>query len=320
MRRLLLAFALSWLALAPVRAQEPGRIYRFGVLVQRPAALDLVRSVTLPELAKRGFVEGRNLVLDTRAGNPPEVPVLARELVALKADVIMAVASIPIDAVRAATAAIPIVMMGAGSEGRDSGALTSRPGGNATGLVILQAELDVKRFELLHEAVPGARRIAALLDPRTPWNEARRQDLQDAAAQKGVDLLIVEAAAPEAYPAAFAAMREAGSQALLVGSHPQFHRDWPELAKLSAEAGLPTMCQWREMAEEGCVLGYGPSLPWLYRRAGEYVARILLGTAPADLPIEAPAQLDFAINQKGAKALGITIPPALLARADEVIE
>ena len=132
MRGLLLAFALSWLALAPVRAQEPGRIYRFSGLVQRPAALDLVRSVTLPELAKRGFVEGRNLVLDTRAGNPPEVPVLARELVALKADVIMAVASIPIDAVRAATAVIPIVMMGAGSEARDSGALASRPGGNAT--------------------------------------------------------------------------------------------------------------------------------------------------------------------------------------------
>ena len=186
--------------------------------------------------------------------------------------------------------------------------------------MILQTELDVKRFELLYEAVSGASRIAALLDPRTPWNEARRQELREAAAQKGVKLVIVEATGPEGYPAAFAAMREAGAQALLVGSHPQFHRDWPELAKLSAEAGLPTMCQWREMAEEGCVLGYGPSLPWLYRRAGEYVARILLGAAPADLPIEAPAQLEFAINLKTAKALGITIPPVLLARADEVIE
>jgi putative ABC transport system substrate-binding protein len=276
--------------------------------------------VTLPELARLGFIEGRNLLLDVRAGSPVEVPRLARELVALKPDVIMAVASNPIDAAREATTTIPIFMMGAGSLVRDSGPLISRQGRNATGVVILQAELDVKRLELLHELVSGMSRIAVLLDPRVPWHEARRQELRETAAQKGVDLLIVEATGPESYPAAFATMREARAQALLVGSHPQFHRDWSQLARLSAEGGLPTMCQWREMADEGCVLGYGPSLPWLYRRAGEYITRMLLGTAPADLPIEAPAIFEFVVNQRAARALGVMIPPHLLARADEVIE
>jgi putative ABC transport system substrate-binding protein len=182
--------------------------------------------VTLPELARLGFIEGRNLLLDVRAGSPVEAPRLARELVAPEPDVITAVASNPIDAAREATAAIPIFMMGAGSLMRDSGPLVSRQGANVTGVVILQAEPDVKRFELLDEVASGASQIAVLLDPRVPWHQARQQEPRETAAQKSVELLIVEATGSESYSAAFAALREAGAQALRVGSHPssQSHR------------------------------------------------------------------------------------------------
>ena len=194
------------------------------------------------------------------------------------------------------------------------------PGGNVTGIAILAAELDGKRLDLLHEAVPAARRIAALMLPAAPLRRASEEELRAAAASTGVELLVFDAAGPGEYPAAFAAMRAGGARALVIVADPTFNRDAESLARLALKTGLPTVCEWAEMARSGCLLGYGPSRPELRRRLAYFVARIFQGAAPSDLPIEQPTHFEFTINLKTAKALGLTIPPSLLARADEVIE
>jgi ABC transporter substrate binding protein len=193
-------------------------------------------------------------------------------------------------------------------------------GSNITGLAILAPELDAKRLELLHGALPSGRRIAALVDVSAPGAEARRGRVSDVASQFGLALSVIEADGPQAYEDAFAAMQAAGAQALAIGASPQFARDGARLAKLAIERNLPTICQWREMAEQGCLLSYGPSRPDLFRRTASFVARLLKGASPGELPIEQPTNLELVVNAKTAKTLGIDIPPTLLARADEVIE
>jgi putative ABC transport system substrate-binding protein len=315
-------FWLFLLALAcPFGASTAGeRIYRLGELAVSAASLEITRSVTLPQLAKLGFDEGRNLILEERAGAAAALPGLARELLLTKPDVIMAMGS---DATRAAieaTTEVPIVMMGASPVEMGMAASLARPGGNVTGVVILATELDGKRLDLLREAVPQARRIAALLLPWAPLRQASEREMREVAASTGVELLPFDAGAPEDYPAAFAAMRGAGAQAVTVMAHPVFNRDAALLARLALEAGLPTACEWAEMAQSGCLLGYGPSRSELRRRTASLVAQIFRGAPPGDLPIEQPTRYELAINLKTADALGLTIPQSILARADEVIE
>jgi putative ABC transport system substrate-binding protein len=174
---------------------------------------------------------------------------------------------------------------------------------------------------LLHEAVPTARRVAVLLAPRSnPGRQPSEREISAVAAHIGVEILTFEAAAFEEYPAAFAAMRQAGAQGLLIMAYPTFYRDAEPLARLALQAGLPTVCEWAEMAQSGCVIGYGPNRPELRRRMAHYVARIFQGAGLADLPIEQPTRYEFAVNLQIAKTLGLTIPPSILARADEVIE
>jgi putative ABC transport system substrate-binding protein len=284
------------------------------------ASLEITRSVTLPQLAKLGFDEGRNLILEERAGAAAALPGLARELLLTKPDVIMAMGS---DATRAAieaTTEVPIVMMGASPVEMGVAASLARPGGNVTGVVILATELDGKRLDLLREAVPQARRIAALLLPSAPLRQASEREMREVAASTGVELLPFDAGCPEDYPAAFAAMRAAGAQAVAVMAHPVFNRDAALLARLALDVGLPTACEWAEMAQSGCLLGYGPSRSELRRRTASLVAQIFRGAPPGDLPIEQPTHYEFAINLKTAKALGLTVPQLILGRADEVIE
>jgi putative ABC transport system substrate-binding protein len=173
--------------------------------------------------------------------------------------------------------------------------------------------------QLLHEAVPGVSRIAALAvspDQHAP----NLVEMRQAASHEALALLPFYAAQPEDYPATFAAMRDAGASALQIVSAPRFLTNAAMLAQLALEARLPTMCEWRSMAAQGCLLGYGPDYTELQRRVADYVARILRGATPGDLPIKQPTHYELAVNLKNAAALGLTIPQSILGRADEVIE
>jgi len=279
-----------------------------------------MRAVMFPELARLGFTEGRNLVVEARSGPMGELPALARQLAAANPDAIIAAGN-AIGAAQQATSTTAIIGSFIGEDPIAAGfAVTlARPGGNVTGVAMLAPELDAKRLQLLHEAIPGVSRIAALAvstDQHAPNLAAMRQ----AAAHEGLALLPFYVAQPEDYPATFAAMRDANVSALQIVSAPQFLTDSSTLAELALEARLPTMCEWRSMAAQGCLLGYGPDYAELQRRVADYVARIFHGVSPGELPIEGPTHYQFAINLKTAKTLGLTVPPAILARANEVIE
>jgi putative tryptophan/tyrosine transport system substrate-binding protein len=318
MRRLwLFLLVLAW----PVAVSTAGeKVYRLGELAPSAASLEITRDVTLPVIAKLGFEIGRNLILEERAGDAMAMPELARELLRTKPDAIIAIGADAIRASSEATSAVPIVMFGANPVNKGLATSFARPGGNVTGVVIMATELDGKRLDLLHEAVPAARRIAALMLPSAPERQASEREMRGVAASTGVELLPFDAAGPEEYPAVFAAMQAAGAQALLVMAHSSFNRDAALIAQLALGTGLPTVCEWAEMAQAGCLLGYGPSRTELRRRTAHFVARIFQGTAPSDLPIEQPTRYEFVINLKTAKALGLSVPQSSLARADEVIE
>jgi putative ABC transport system substrate-binding protein len=185
---------------------------------------------------------------------------------------------------------------------------------------MLTFELDGKRLDLLHEAVPVAHRLAALLMLSAPDRQPREREMRSVAASDGIDLLTFEAAGPGDYAAAFAAMRAAAAQGLVIMASPIFYRDATLLAQQALEGGLPTVCEWGEMAQSGCMIGYGPSRSELRRRLAHYVAHIFQGAVPRDLPIEQPTHYEFIVNLKTAEALRLTLPPSIIARADEVIE
>jgi putative ABC transport system substrate-binding protein len=305
----------------PVAASAAGeKVFRLAELAPSAASLEITRSATLPELAKLGFSEGRNLVVDERLGDRATMPGLAEEMLLAKPDAIIAIGADATGAAAAATSTVPIVMFASDPVGRGFAKSLGRPGGNVTGITILAAELDAKRLELLHQTLPAARRIAALMLPTAPLRQVSERELRAAAASTAVELLVFDAAEPAAYPATFAAIRAAEARGLVIMADPTFNRDAEVLARLSIETDLPTACEWAEMARSGCLLGYGPSRPELRRRLAYFVARIFQGAAPSDLPIEQPTHYEFTINLKTAKALGLTVPQSILARADEVIE
>ena len=314
---LLLAALLAAAAMSgAASAQAADKVLRLGLLQTR---VD-VHAMTLAELAKLGFAEGSNLVVDTRTGTSERLPELARELVDVKPDVIIA-GGAAIAAARAATNTIPIVMSYSGEDPIAAGfaASVARPGGNVTGLMIWAPELDAKRLQLLHEAVPTARRIAALM--ASPLNRADPLAvMRPVASAVGIELLAFYVESPTDFDAPFAAMRSAGAQALAITADPRFSNSTPKLAALAIEARLATICEWVEMAREGCLIGYGPIPAELRRRAADYVVRIFRGASPGELPIEGPTRFKFAVNVKTAAMLGLTLPPIVLQRADEVIE
>lgn len=306
---------------APAAAQMADqKTYRLAELNPSAASAEFTHNVTLPELAKLGFREGHNLVLDERVGDAEKMGELVRELLLAKPDAIVAIGPDAISAASQATSTVPIVMFGSDPVRKGVAASLARPGGNVTGVAILGAELDGKRLDLLREAVPAARRVAALMLPSSPDRAASEAEMRGVAAKTGIDLVVLDVSGPADYPAAFTAMHGAGAQALIVMANPIFYRDAETLARLALQAGLPTACEWAEMARSGCLLGYGPSRTALRRRLAYFVARIFQGTAPGELPIETPTIFEFAINLKTAHALGLGILPAILSRADEVIE
>jgi len=275
----------------------------------------------MPVLAKAGFVEGRNLIVDMRIAPADRMPDTARALVAAKPDVIVAVGDWAIHPARAATNTIPIVAAPIGIDPVAAGVAQSwaHPGGNVTGVCITVLELESKRLSLLREALPSARRIAVLSNHREVV-EPGLQPFRNAAAGLGLELTEVWYEDASEYPKAFDAIRAAGAQALVIVLTPETLVDRERLATLSLTARLPTIGAYHEAAQAGLLIAYGPSLTELARQSANYVVRILNGAHAGDLPFQGPTHIDFAVNMKTAKALGLTISPSFLASADEVIE
>jgi putative ABC transport system substrate-binding protein len=310
----------------PVRA---GKIYRIGILgnvsLTDPGGARLWEAFT-QGLRDLGYVEGRNLVIEYRSaeGKPDRLPALAAELVALEVDVIVAPSTPAALAAKQATRTLPIVFVGAGDP-VTSGLVTSlaRPGGNVTGLSVLSTELVGKWLELLQQAVPGVRRVAALWQPGA-MDERTEKDMfkgaEVTARALGVRLQFVEARGPADFERAFSDMTRARAGALTVRPAPMFVGERRRLVDLAAKNRLPAVYPWREFVDADGLMAYGPNLADLYRRAAPYVDKILKGAKPGDLPVEQPTKFELVINLKTAKAFGLTIPPSLLQRADQVIE
>jgi putative tryptophan/tyrosine transport system substrate-binding protein len=303
----------------PTYAEAAERLWRMSVLAL--ADDGSIRSVILPYLATRGFVEGRNLIVNVRIGAEEQMPELARALVDDKPDVVIAISDWALHAVRAATSTIPIVVAPMGADPVRVGVAQSwaHPGGNITGVSLIAPELEVKRLSLLREALPAVHRIATLSNHRKVV-EVGLLPLRKAATEAGIELVEIWVENPNEYAAAFDVMRGADVGALELVPTPEINRDTQQLGELAAKAGLPTIGGDRESAQRGLLIGYGPSLRELQQQVAGYVERILNGAQAGELPFQGPTRLDFVINMRTAKALGLTIPPSLLVGADEVID
>jgi putative ABC transport system substrate-binding protein len=301
-------------------AQAPA-VSTLCMLAPGAVSVDFSRQFTLPELARRGFREGENLrfIVREAGGQLAELPRLAAELAAQRCDVVVAVAT---SAIRAALQAMPTtpIVMGFGDDpvGWGWAASLQRPGGQVTGVAMQAHEADLKRLQLTRELLPGLKRLGVLMGP-TQRPEHRRM-LQATAERLGLALDIAEAARPEDFDRAFAALRQARSEALLVTAAPVYLASVKDIVGRAQASGWPTVCDWQEMARAGCLASFGPVIGELRTRVGAIVAQVLRGVRPADIPIEQPTRFELTLNQKSARALGVTIPQALRLRADEVVE
>jgi len=316
----LLGGAAAWPLAA--RAQQPGKAARIGYLaIRAPMSAD---EALLQALRELNWIEGRNIVIERRfsAGNFDRLREFAAELVRLKVDAIVAVASASTQAAKDATASIPICFVNAGDPvGQGFAMSLARPGGNVTGVSFdASPDITAKQLQLILETVPKASRVAVLWNPTSPFLRSYWSVAQAAAPALGVVLQSLEVQDASQYETAFKAIGRDRADALVVlsDSFATFHR--ARIAELAAEHRLPVLYGHRQYVEAGGLMSYGPSLFDVYRRAAAYVDKILKGTRPADLPVEQPTKYELVINLKTAKALGLELPPTLLARADEVIE
>jgi putative tryptophan/tyrosine transport system substrate-binding protein len=301
-------------------AQQPGRTYRFGMLY--PAVADPVMAAFLEGLRHHGFTEGQNLTVDYRlfARQIDLVSDYAAELVKTRVDVIAAGGPFAIRAAQEATKTIPI--LGIADDMIGSGLVHSmaHPDGNTTGISILATELDGKRQEILVEAVPQIRRMATLADTNTT-PITKLQVLQEAAAARNIALSIHQITRGEEIAAAIDMAKGSGATALNVLASPLLFANRQLIIDSVAALGLPAIYEWPEMAEEGGLVAYGPRLIDIYRDLqARQLAQLLRGVKSADIPIEQPTKFELWINLKTAKAMGVTVPEALLVRADKVIE
>jgi putative ABC transport system substrate-binding protein len=327
-RRMFLGTLVGGLLAAPLaaEAEQAAEVARIGYLASNLATNRHLAEAFRQGLRDLGYVEGRNLVIEYRdaEGKLERLPALAAELVALKVDVITAGGIAPALAAKQATRTLPIVFTGV-SDAVSAGLVTSlaRPGGNVTGSSGLVTELVGKCLEQLKQAVPGVSRVAVLRDP-SALDERTQIDMlkgaEVAAQTLGVRLQFLEARGPAEFDRAFSEMTRARANALTVVTSVMLFIERRRLVNLAAKHRLPAVTTWREFPDEGGLMSYGPNIADLYRRAANYVDKILKGAKPADLPVEQSSKFELVINLKTAKALGLTIPQSLLLRADEVIQ
>jgi putative ABC transport system substrate-binding protein len=320
---LLAGAAAVWPVL--VRAQDARHLPEVGLLYPGPSAAAAQRAKIVWEgLRESGYLEGNNLALVSRAAesDPDQLIKLSRELVDRNVRVILAVGPGAVRAARSVTTITPIVALDLETDPVSTGLIASlaRPGGNVTGLFFDFPEFSGKWLELLAEATPGLSRVAVLWDPTT--GPVQVQAAEVAAASRGLRLRIIAVREPSGFNEAFQAADREQAQGLLILSSPLFSAIVGSklIADLAAAHRLPAVTLFPEFAQFGGLMGYGPSLTDLFHQAGALVGKILHGRSPAELPVERPTRFRLVINLKSARALGLTIPPTLLARADELIE
>jgi len=331
MARTLVAFvaalALSLLATAQaVEAQQVGKIPRLGWLINTTPtgslADQLFRQALLNQLRELGYVEGQNLVIERRyaEGRMERHRAFIDELVRLKVDIIFAVGDQVIEMAKDATSDIPIVMVACDAVAAGLIASLSHPGGNITGMTCITNDLSAKRAELLREAVPTLRRLAVLYNPADPHAVLELKQTRAIAEAWKVAVQALEFRDPDQLEALFASMKKERATALVtIGDNlTGFHA--AAIARLAAKNRLPAIYGFRGFVDVGGLMSYGVYLPDMARQAALYMDKILKGAKPADLPVEQPTKFELVINLKTAKALGLTMPQSLLARADQVIE
>jgi putative ABC transport system substrate-binding protein len=302
------------------RAQEPRRVHRLGVLHQLPRTAPQFAQL-FDGLRREGFIEGRNLIVDSRGFDSRSEQYKERTalLVNSGVDVLVCGGDLTIRAVQQVTRTVPIV--GIADDMVASGLVASlaRPGGNTTGVSILTTELDGKRQELLLELVPGARRMAALVDPDSK-SATQLQEMVDAERVRGLELLTYRVTSTEEIVSAVDAAHAAGAAGLNAMASVMINANRQVIIDRTAALRLPAIYQFPEAAEQGGFAAYGPRIEQIYRQVAVPVARLFGGERPRDLPVQQPTTIELVINLKTAKGLGLTIPEALLIRADKVIE
>jgi putative ABC transport system substrate-binding protein len=302
-------------------AQQVGSIARIGILwpgalLPAPPRMESFRQ----GLHDLGFIDGQNVIIELRhaKGGLQQLPELAAELVRLKVDVIQASGDLAPRVAQQATGTIPIVAMSDDILGAGLITSLSRPGGNTTGLTILSPELSAKRLELLKEIVPGLSRVTALSDPTTGKSQVVMAE--EAARALNLKLQILEVRRREDVGEAIRAARNWQAGAINIFSSPFLASLYREIISLAAEYRLPAIYQWREHADAGGLVSYGPGLAAMFRQTAGIVVKIIKGAKPGDLPVEQPTKFELVINLKTAKMLGLNIPLQLQQLADEVIE
>jgi putative ABC transport system substrate-binding protein len=300
------------------RAQQPTRVPRIGIVDDAP-----MWNSFRGALREYGYVEGQSVNYEYRysEGVPDRLAIAVGELVRRPVDLIAAYGTPPIEAAKAATTTIPIVMVGVGDPVRVGlVASLAHPGGNITGNTVLSPDLGAKRLQLLREAIPTVTRVAYLTNPNNAATSDVLAELKLAAAAGGLTLIGVDLGSASHLDTALAVMLRERTEVLLVSNDPLHQLHIGRIIEFLAKNRIAGMFQSKENVAAGGLMSYGASLPDLFRRAAAYAHRILQGTKPADLPVELPTKFDLAINLKTARALGIDLPPLLVARADEVVE
>jgi putative ABC transport system substrate-binding protein len=321
-----LAMATFWPVAARTQ-QSSGQMRRVGILSPYPELHPpgMRMQAFLDRLRELGWIDGKTIQIHARyaGGVLDRLPGLARELVALKVDVIVSLAVPASVAARAATATIPIVMVEAGNP-VGAGLIESlaRPGGNVTGLSSMAPELNSKMVELLHQVVPSARRVAYLCNSTNPGVQQGLPIAADAARRLGLELIVVDVVAPQDFEPAFARIEQSQAEALQVPIDPLIFNNRKAVFTFAARRGLPALYGTGnlDLMRDGGLMSYGTNIDVQYPRAADYVDKILKGTSPSELPVEQPTRFKMLVNLKTARALNLELPPNLLAVADEVIE
>jgi putative ABC transport system substrate-binding protein len=317
---LLGGLAAAWAFAA--RAQQP-KLPAIGFIgAGTPSTYSQWVAAFVQRLRELGRIEGSNIAIEYRwaEGRSERYPEIAAEFVRLKVDVIIAVGTRATIAAKQATPVVPVVFVGTGDPvGIGLAATLARPGGNVTGLSNQSVDLTGKRLDILREMVPGLRRLAILGNSGNATNVIEMNEVRSAARTLGIEVVVPEIRRPEDIVSTFEALK-GRAEAIYVASDPLLNSNRVRMTTLALGLRLPTQYTFREYVEAGGLMSYGPSYPDLFRRAAEYVDKILRGAKPADLPVEQPTKFNLVINLTTAKALGLTVPPTLLARADEVIE